>query len=477
MQAVACDGEAIEAEYRTAVLGDRRREKRLRKLAGALAEEPAASFPRIAADDAELEATYRFLGNEAITPEGILAGHYARTVERAAEHGSVIAIHDTSIFEFSGEGTREGLGPLRGNGQGFLGHYSLLVAEGEQRKPLGVSSVQTIIRGEPKRKKRTAKQLYEDPSKESTRWFAGVSTTEQRLVGIPAVHVMDREADSYELYAQMQQAGYRFVIRAAHDRPLVSVCEGIQALSVLLASTPAVLERQVPLSARQASKFLKNRRIHPARRSRLARLAISGVQVQIQRPKHVSAAFAPSLTVNAVQVREVETHGEFEPVEWTLITTEPIATAADLGRIVDIYRARWVIEEYFKALKSGCAYEKRQLESSHSLLNALAVFTPIAWRLLLLRTLARDDTEVAAGEALTDTQIEVLRATRKKPLPEQLTARQALLAIAALGGHITNNGEPGWQVLSRGYQKLLVMETTWAAARAWFGHPARSDQS
>jgi hypothetical protein len=47
---------------------------------------------------------------------------------------------------------------------------------------------------------------------------------------------------------------------------------------------------------------------------------------------------------------------------------------------VDCYRGRWTIEEYFKALKTGCQYERRQLETAHSLLNALAILAPVAWR-------------------------------------------------------------------------------------------------
>ena len=142
----------------------------------------------------------------------------------------------------------------------------------------------------------------------------------------------------------------------------------------------------------------------------------------------------------------------------------------DVERIVDIYRARWLIEEYFKALKTGCAIEKRQLESKHALLNALALFIPIAWRLMRLRTLARDQDTAPATSALTVTQVEVLVATSRKKLPPQPTVREALMALAALGGHIKNNGEPGWLILGRVYDKLLTMETAWLAAR-------RTDQS
>jgi hypothetical protein len=33
-----------------------------------------------------------------------------------------------------------------------------------------------------------------------------------------------------------------------------------------------------------------------------------------------------------------------------------------------------------------------------------------------------------------------------------------MLAIARLGGHIKNNGDPGWIVLGRGFDALLLLE-------------------
>ena len=94
-----------------------------------------------------------------------------------------------------------------------------------------------------------------------------------------------------------------------------------------------------------------------------------------------------------------------------LLTTEPIDTVEQIVRIVDWYRTRWLIEEFFKALKTGCAYEKRQLESLPTLLVALALLAPIAWRLLLLRHLSREPPATAATVALTPRQLQVLRAS------------------------------------------------------------------
>ena len=41
----------------------------------------------------------------------------------------------------------------------------------------------------------------------------------------------------------------------------------------------------------------------------------------------------------------------------------------------------------------------------------------------------------------------------------------AMNAIAQMGGHLKHNGLPGWQVLARGYEKLLLIEEGWKLAQ------------
>ncbi len=93
-----------------------------------------------------------------------------------------------------------------------------------------------------------------------------------------------------------------------------------------------------------------------------------------------------------------------EPIVWYLVTNEPIDTAEQVAEVVDAYRARWVIEEFFKALKTGCQIEKRQMESYEALRIALALFLPIAVRLLALCDAARTEPEQACS-ALTARQL------------------------------------------------------------------------
>jgi len=71
---------ALSAEFSDADLGDVRLNRRLGLLADRLGERPGESFPK-ALDDAELEAAYRFFGNDSVSPEAILAPHFGRRLD------------------------------------------------------------------------------------------------------------------------------------------------------------------------------------------------------------------------------------------------------------------------------------------------------------------------------------------------------------------------------------------------------------
>jgi hypothetical protein len=167
--------------------------------------------------------------------------------------------------------------------------------------------------------------------------------------------------------------------------------------------------------------------------------------------------------MNLVQVYEVDAPEDQVPIAWDLLTTEPIDTPEQLEAVVDMYRARWTIEEYFKALKTGCSLEKRQLTTLEGLLNVLALLIPIAWRMLLLRTQARAAPN-APCVVLEPDEVTALRVFSKRvTLPKTPTNEQTLLALAGLGGHLKRNGAPGWLTIARGWTKFMLLYEGWAA--------------
>lgn len=452
----------LSTEIEDAELGDERLTHRLGLLVDSLADRAGQSFPK-ALDDAELEGAYRFFGNAKVTPDAILAPHFRQTAKRAARHQDVLVVHDTSQFEFNGESPREGLGRLVNPGQGFFGHFTLAVAADGSREPLGLLAVETIFRldkAKPKAQRRSS-----DSRGESARWPRGVEAAETLLAGTTrAIHLMDREGDSYPILECLTDAERSFVIRAFQNRVLVGDDE--KHLKEAAKAAKRSFEREVPLSRRPRIPGAPGKR-HPARTGRIARLSFSATSVEIPRTAKAKRPNASSIRVNVVYVVERRPPPGEPAVEWFLLTDLPIASTDQIAFVVDCYRGRWMIEEYFKALKTGCQYEKRQLESAHSLLNAMAVLAPVAWRLLLLRHLARHSPEQPASRALTDAQLDVLHAVAKRPLPRRPTVREAMLAVAGLGGHLPRNGDPGWLVLGRGMHDLLLLELGWSArARA-----------
>jgi len=442
-------------EVRGADFGDRRLSKRLLVLVEKLSVDPSASFPEAAGSDAALEATYRFFRNESVTPERILAPHISATFDRVLAENAVVIAHDTTEFSFTTP--REGLGRINDAGQGFFAHTALAVSADGARRPLGVVGLHTFARHHPPKQNKHTERIPES-ERESFRWKALALEVDSRLPRkANAIHVMDSEADAYDLLDGLIANDLRFVTRLKFDRRIRDEDGDEMRVTDRLPELRGRFVREVQLSARNSPHHeTRGRKRNASRTSRLATLEFSSAAISVVPPKY--ARDKPDLDLNLVSVVEVDVPDGVEPVTWLLVTTEPVRSNAEIERVVDAYRARWPIEEFFKALKTGCALEKRQLEGLPALLNALAVFVPIAFELLALRTAARSDPERPASMLLRKTQLLVLERHKTARLPPNATARAAFLAIAQLGGHIKNNGEPGWLVLGRGYQKLLDLE-------------------
>lgn len=466
--AVVVPRSSLVEEMASGALGDQRLDARRDRLMTVLEQHPDTAFPEACADDAEVEALYRFLRNRRVSLGALLEPHVVATHARCTAVGEVLVIHDTTDMVFAGEAPRPGLAALGKGRQGFWVHAALAVSADGLRAPLGVLSLVPFVRKmQAPGTRKDERARFEDPDKESRHWRDGIAAVRTRCGdAIEPIHVMDRGADSYELFAAMIAQADRFVVRLTHDR-CVATDDGPAMLHEATVRTTILCEQQVTVAPRRAgNRPLQARKKHPPRDGRVATLQYAVQRLALQRPQGRQYASLPvALAVHVVTVREIATPPGEEPVEWRLITTDAVDTVDQVLRIVDWYRTRWVIEEFFKALKTGCAYEQRQLESLATLVVALALLAPIAWQLLLLRHLARLAPDSVATAVLSPRQLQVLHAASPgAQLGVTPMLRTALLAIARLGGHLKQNGDPGWMVLGRGMQKLLWMETGWAAA-------------
>ncbi len=450
----------VGSTFARADLGDVRMVRRAVGLSEALAQAPRLSLPQVWSTPAELEAGYRFLRNARTDFERLMEPVQQATRERALEERAVLVLHDTTDVTCPSAAPEE-VGFLQTGRAGFYVHHALCISADESRRPLGMLWSQ--LWGRPQRtqgrgRRVAGSELAKLEQRESDRWLEGVTEAQLWSQGCEqVVHVMDREADFFRMFEHMQQLGADFVVRLRHDRRTE---EG--ALSEVLCDAPVQLERSVTLSARRGKTM--PRHPHQARATRRASLSARCATVEIRPPNFMPDA--EPLTVNIVQVVEEKPPVDVTPVTWVLATSLPLRTRAQVARVIDIYRARWVIEEFHKALKTGCMFEKRQLESFRSITTLLALCYPVACELLRVRSRARQK-GIPARDVLRQSQLDCLRAHPKaRPLPENPTAEEALAVIAGLGGHIKYDGPPGWQTLAAGYTQLLAFEQGWLAALA-----------
>src|SRR5207302_9597653 len=63
-----------------------------------------------------------------------------------------------------------------------------------------------------------------------------------------------------------------------------------------------------------------------------------------------------------------------EPLHWRLLTTHRIANAQDAWQIVEWYKQRWIIEQFFRVLKThGFRLEDSQIGTAERLLKLVAI--------------------------------------------------------------------------------------------------------
>lgn len=465
----------IAEEMSASRLGDERLDNRAGTLVEMLAARPSASFPQAARDDSELQAFYRFLRMDSTGPGLVAAPHVQQTADRVEDlrHSKVFVAHDTTDLEVS-DSFHPGLGPVNGeHGWGFLFHASMAIQADGPALPLGIISAQMWRRDlNGQDVADTEREPRKDPlptmDNERVKWRRGVQSAEDQIEDdTELVHLMDRGADAYPLLARMVESDQTMVMRSNQNRRITDAIEGVDRPKIQDAfqEAPIRTERTISLSARDTTDRPPS--AAPSREAREATVEIRATTVSIRRPGSCSATSPESVEVQVVWAREMDAPEGCEPVDWRLLTSQPVRTSDGAVDIIDQYCQRWVVEEFFGALKGPVRPEERQLKSGQTYSTALALMLPVAWRLLFLRTLAHHAPEIPATRELRPSQMGVLAADSNTDFdaPEGVTLREALNGIASMGGHLPRNGPPGWQVLHRGYQQLLLGEIRWIQGR------------
>jgi hypothetical protein len=450
-------------------LYDRRRTQRLINIASQFAAGKGQSLSRLFDSWYDTKALYNLVNLEIMTPDTIQKTHYELTYENIINSsGDVLAIEDSSEFEWSDHEPIEGLGPI-GSGrpwdQGFILHSTLALevlpnaSKGTYNlNLLGLVNQEYYVRS-PKEKKRK-KRSFNDQPLETDLWRKLLTKKSIPPEASNRVfRVCDRNADIYEVITETQNYGCNYIIRVSHDRKVLGDdSNDTIGLFKNMREMPSIGQTSIILRGR---KGIKKRTIE---------LDVKWKKVQLRAPSRpgVGIGKLPPLESCVIHVFGIDPETK-ESIEWFLYTGEEISDLETAIKIVQYYAIRWVIEDYHKALKTGMKAEEMQLKSGQALMATIAIMSVVALRLIDLRERLRIDPESPADESgFSDFELKVLSAFFQKTIK---TVYDVAMAIGRLGGHKNrkNDGMPGMLTLWEGLRRfLLIVEGAQLSAKIVF---------
>lgn len=440
-----------QEHFGAADLGHKKRNACLIRVANAVMRHPGGTLPDKLQSPADYKAAMRLANRPETTHAAVLQPHIDRTFAQVRQHeGVCLFIHDGTELDLSGLRSIATLGPIgNGHNRGYLCHNSLAV-DPRSRTVLGLVG-QILHTRVPVPKGEGVKAKRERASRESRLWTRAIEALPPAPADKLCVDIADRGADLFEFLASEDTYGRHYVVRACSSRK-IGIGHGADP-------EPAALHDYARSLAECGQRQIEVPDGHGDKRKATVAMAFAAVQLT---PPHVKRGlYEPRpLLVWVIRVWEIHPPTGATPVEWILLTNVAVPKAADAAERVSWYECRWMIEEFHKAQKTGCAIEHMQFTTAAALQPMIALLSVVATQLLNLRAAARqaDATTRSADEVVHADYVAVLSAWRYKEV-RPLTVHEFFYALGRLGGHQNRkcDQQPGWLVLWRGWMKLQSM--------------------
>ena len=449
----------IDEEVEGAGFGDTRLGERLRKLMGCLDRATGQPIPLACEDWANTKAAYRFLSNPSVSEGLILAGHFQATARRAATtEGVLLVLQDTTEFVYQ-RAAPESIGYTKhvNSGRdkegrwrqhklcGVLMHASLAITlEG---LPLGLTAARFWTRAQFKGllalKRKVNQTRVPIETKESMRWLENMRAS-TALLEEPGrlVHIGDRENDIYEFFCATQELGTHFVVRTCVDR---LAGDGKHTVATEMAEVGVAGHHRFEVAD-----------------GSWARLAVKYKRIGMLPPIGKARRYPP-LSLTVIHATEIDPPEGRKPIDWKLLTDLPVESPRDAIEKMSWYSMRWRIELFFKVLKSGFNAEKLKLRTAERLVNLIAIFCILGWRIFWLTMLNRAVPNESPSIALTAKEIQVIdrvAANAGRTLVATQCLSAYLVEIARLGGYLARSRDPppGNMIMWRGWSRLMDIQ-------------------
>jgi hypothetical protein len=379
-----------------------------------------------------------------------MASHAAsRTSERVVDR-EIIVVQDTSELILGGRRAKaNGYGPVgKGGGTRGLLLHAALALDADNDALLGLVDAQVWNRNKGKVKPRRSRATAD---KESQRWLSVAARASKALSAARSITVIsDRESDIYEHFAQ-RPANVELIVRSSWNRKINLPSGASRQLFAFVDGLP------------EAARFSVTIPAAPGRKERTAVLALRFSPVTLCKPHPSPAPDLPdTIRLTMVEVREVSSGHDGKPIHWRLLTSHVVASPKKARRIVDLYRKRWTIEEFFRTLKSaGFDIEEADIGDPEVMMKLVAA-AAVATVTIMQLVRARDGTtkeKLAEAFEIEDrpvfealsVQLEGATDRQKNPHPKGTLAFAAWV-VARLGGWTAYYGKPGPKVMRIGIE-------------------------
>jgi hypothetical protein len=421
-----------------------KRNERLQIVANHLLAAPEASLPQ-QNNWSDLKAAYRLFQRPEVTFDAVAQCHWQRI--RNTAPGRYLCISDTTDIDHTTHPATTGLSIL---GNGFtrgVRLHSCLVVDSSLGTVEGQAGALLNYRRHPPENETRAQRLRRP--REGEIWGHLVAQVGTPPAGCQWVHIFDRGGDNFEALCHVVNNQCDWIIRAGQLHRTVFDSNGnLRAL------------REAIQQAEELGGYELFLRSRPGQAARTAAIQISQTRVTLTRPAahspYVKNCGLTQIETNVVVVQEINAPRKVKPICWVLMTSLPVKTFDDAWQVISDYEHRWLIEEYHKVLKTGCRIERHALRTADRLEPLIGLISVIGVRLFQLQTYAKVKPQTKASRRVPLTWLKALKLLCPKISITGLGIGPFFRELAKLGGFLgrKHDGEPGWQTIWRGFEKL-----------------------
>jgi hypothetical protein len=427
------------------------------------------SIRRLASNDSEAKAIYRFLQNDHVSEDDIIRNMSSNCVSCVGNR-PVLCIQDTSDVNLYNHKNRikkdDYIGTTNAatNGLGFHIHPGFVI-DAESFMPYGFSTIKIWNRSHEQAKKDVShqKKMLPIEGKESYRWIETSLKSKNILQSASEIIIIqDREGDIYEQFALVPDSKTHLLIRAKTNR----IVQEKQKLFEYLASQPLQGSYEVKVEGDKRRSTTK----------RTATIEVRFSTVTIRGNQYIDKNLPKNITLYAIEAKEVGDDIK-NPIHWRLLTTKKVEDLQTALLCIEWYTCRWVIEEVFRILKKeGFNIEASELSQPKAIRKLCLMMLETIIKLFIMQIAYSIPEESCPQSCFSAEEIECLEQQieqlegKTDKLKNPYTSsdlRRYIWAIARLGGWkgYLSERKPGITTFWMGLQKFTAVMQGWILFR------------